>query len=343
MAKILIAGALDFSNPKARALVEHLGQEVIEQGHILMNGCLNEFDRVVARSAYEAAGARALDANERIVSYAVEGSEPAHQYGTLLRSRLASWGLAFKRLQVPEPIREADAVIIVGGGDGTLCAANWARIDHKPLLPITAFGGAGATTFNEEIKLFDTSPDEDANQFNYSARVDRPQYEALNRLPLDLHELARDVVSLAARVQASKHVFVIMSFSTDPKLHPKLRRLFASFVKICKEYQYECARVDDTAVGRIVPEIQARIQQSAFVIADLTDNSPNVYYELGFAQGIEKPCIVTAYKGTPLPFDVSDMPTTFWTDQARLKDALRERIGKIAALEGRSGSNRRRG
>jgi hypothetical protein len=44
---------------------------------------------------------------------------------------------------------------------------------------------------------------------------------------------------------------------------------------------------------------------------------------------------VTAHKGTKLPFDVSDIPVIFWDGQKQLRDKLRERIGAIAATQGR--------
>jgi hypothetical protein len=323
MTKILIAGALDFSKGEASEFVQFLGEEVIEQGHVLMSGCLNELDKAVADSACRAAMAKAVRPNDRIISYAVEGSTPAHHHGTLLRSKLRTWGLEFRRLEVPEPIHSADAVLIVGGGDGTLCAANWARIDNKPLLPITAFGGAGLTTYNEEIKEFPTK---------YADRVDRLEYERLNQVPVDLRALAKEVVSLAAKIHASKHVFVIMSFSDEPKFED----LFESFKEICEEFEYECTRIDGgSVVDRIVPHILSRIRRSAFVIVDLTDPRPNVYYEFGLAQGLNKPHVVTAYKGTTLPFDVNDVPTIFWAGQTQLKEALRDKISEIAALQGR--------
>jgi hypothetical protein len=323
MAKILIAGALDFSKPDVQQFVRHLAEEVIGQGHILLSGCLNEFDKMVAASANDAARAKGVDPYARIISYVVDGAAPAHAYGTVLRSRLTTWGLEFKRLHVPEPIHSADAVMIVGGRQGTLCAANWARIDNKPLLPIAAFGGAGAETYNEEIKDFATK---------YADRVESLQYESLNQVPTDLQKVARDAVALAARIQASKHVFVIMSFANDPKLQDA----YESFKEVCAEYQYECERVDDSTVSdRILPQIHARIGKAAFVIADLTEQNANVYYEFGVAQGLGKPYVATAYKGTSLPFDVNDVPTIFWAGQKQLKDALRLRIAEIAAVQGR--------
>jgi hypothetical protein len=322
VARILIAGALDFSKENSQRFVKHLGEEVIGQGHVLLDGCRNQFDRMVAKSAYDAAVAQAIDPNPRIISYAEAGAEPAHEFGTVLRSQLPSWGLEFARLHVPEPIWNSDAVMIVGGQEGTLCAANWARIANKPLLPITAFGGAGTTTYNEEIKDFTKK---------YSDRVDRLQYETLNQIA-DLQKVARDAVALAGKIQASTRVFVIMGFSGDPKLHDA----YDTFKDTCREHGYECARVDETtSTERIVPQIFDGIARSAFVIADLTEPKPNVFYELGFAQGLKKPQIVTAHKGTILPFDVHDVPTIFWESQKQLREQLRLRIAEIVASHGR--------
>ena len=76
-------------------------------------------------------------------------------------------------------------------------------------------------------------------------------------------------------------------------------------------------------------------KRCAFVITDVSDVSPNVFYELGFAQGFGKQVVVTARKGTALPFDISDVPVIFWDGQENLKEQLRKRIGVIAARLGR--------
>ncbi|MEO6232389.1 MAG: hypothetical protein ABIP10_19825 [Ferruginibacter sp.] len=68
---------------------------------------------------------------------------------------------------------------------------------------------------------------------------------------------------------------------------------------------------------------------------DLSEERPNVYYELGLAQGLHKPVIITAKKGTALPFDVADIPIILWEGQKELKEKLRERISLIAPKQGR--------
>src|SRR5262249_15055962 len=154
--------------------------------------------------------------------------------------------------------------------------------------------------YNEELKGFDEK---------YGDRIGRSQYETLNQVSGDLARIAREAVALAARIQTSRRVFAIMGVSSDPKLVDA----YDSFQEVCREYDYDCTRVDDRdMVDRIVPQIFEGIRRSAFVIVDLTEQRPNVYYEFGLAQGLGKPHIVTAYKGTALPFDVHDVPTIFW-------------------------------
>jgi nucleoside 2-deoxyribosyltransferase len=123
-----------------------------------------------------------------------------------------------------------------------------------------------------------------------------------------------------------------MSFSGETKIEDA----YDSFKEVCEEYNYQCTRINDAnAINRIVPEIMANIKKSAFIIVDLTEERANVYYELGYAQGLNKPVIVTAFKDTPLPFDLHDIPTIFWDGQRNLKTRLREKIEKIASSQGR--------
>ncbi len=130
--------------------------------------------------------------------------------------------------------------------------------------------------------------------------------------------------------QASRDVFVIMSFSEDPDLGPELEDVLESYKAVCSEFDYKCGRVDDASnVPRILPEMIQRIEECAFAIVDLTKESPNVYYELGYAEGHDKPVIVTAKKGTTLPFDAKDIPVIFWENQSGLRNMLREKVKEL--------------
>jgi hypothetical protein len=56
---------------------------------------------------------------------------------------------------------------------------------------------------------------------------------------------------------------------------------------------------------------------------------------LGFAKALGKDVIVTARKGTELPFDIGDIPTIFWEDQTDLKGGLEKCLAGLMSKYGR--------
>jgi hypothetical protein len=327
MLRIMIVGGFDETDvakmPKLREFAQFLGKEVISQGHVLLNACRTSFDAAVAESANAEVTASGLDPTQRIISYVCAGQKPAHTIGNVRTSQLVDWELGNPKLRIPEPIDVADAVLVVGGFTGTHRATNWARIGGKAVLPIPRFGGAAEKIYTEELAAFDK---------RYAGRLPRDQFEDLAQLTSDPKQFAKLVVSLAERVQASRSVLVVMSFSEDPSLTDAND----SFKAVCREFDYECARIDEeNDVPRVMPELLQRLGTCAFCIVDLSHEKANVYYELGYAEASKRPVIVTAKKGTPLPFDVKDIPVIFWDSQKSLKEQLRKRIKAIATQQGR--------
>ena len=57
--------------------------------------------------------------------------------------------------------------------------------------------------------------------------------------------------------------------------------------------------------GDVLRQIITNLVFYPVVVADLTDNNPNVYWELGVRQSFKHGTITIAEYGTKLPFDVS--------------------------------------
>jgi hypothetical protein len=327
MLRILVAGGHDDDDDAARSDIEAfcraLGECIAGQGHTLLNGCRTVLDRTVADAALAKLKDMAVaDPDRRVISYVLSNQEPVHQSGTIIRSRLTDWELNKADLYVPEQIGLADAVILIGGFNGTFRAANWARIAKKPLLPVTAFGGAALQIYSEELEQVER---------HYGSRIDELEFQELNSVTHDWHQLAGRVVSLAEKVATSKRVLAVMSYSGRADIEDA----FDSFVTVCSEFDYDCLRVHDAnTVDRIVPSILEHLEGAAFVIGDLTELRANVLFEVGFAQGLGRPIVLTAKQGTELPFDVKDMPTIFWDGQKKLREDLRTKIALIADKQG---------
>jgi len=316
---ILVAGGFDSEDPVVRERVQAfcvaLGKAISEHGHVLLNGARTQLDDIIASAMYADLEARKEpDPDKRVISYVLAGGEPIHSYGTLLRSALTDWEIKGEALYIPETIQQAHAIILVNGFEGTLRAANWARIAKKPLLPFARFGGAAAKIYGRELAQFEEK---------YAGFVERLEYEQLNSLKDDWDEHAADLIALAEKVAESRSVLAIMSYSGASHTEDA----FDSFVGVCADLGFRCDRVTQENAGdRILPEIVARIERAAFVIVDLTDLRPNAFYELGYADGMGRKVILTAQEGTQLPFDVKDMPTIFWSGQRMLREELRKRI-----------------
>jgi nucleoside 2-deoxyribosyltransferase len=328
MARIVVAGGLvgEKSDQKdaARArFATALGREIISRGHVVLGGCRSELDAVVARAAEETCIDKNRDPKKLIRSW-VSQKPPSHDKGEITRSRVDDWSQVPRGYDFPEQIREADAVVIVGGRTGTHYAASWARLAGKPIVPVAAFGDAAAEIFNDELQNFDR---------RYANRISRDDYEILDRvIPLPTPEtwaagFAKDVVSLTEKLISSRDVFIIMSFAEKEYLLDA----YDTFCAVCKENDFSGFRVDDHIDHnqRIVPTVLDSIRRSVFIIADVSEPRPNVYYELGFAQALGKGVITTAYKGTQLPFDIFDVPTLYWNSQRTLREELDRRIKTV--------------
>lgn len=328
--KILVAGGYDPDAPQALdrtpdQIIEfsrNLGRAVVKQGHSLLTGCQTELDRIVAESACQHLSSHE-EQTRRIISYVLQGQKPIHEYGTIIQSDSSDWDIGGLQPNPPEVIKNADVVVLLGGFYGTFKAANWARLDGKPLLPFAIFGGAAKQVYAEETKRFDRV---------YSANIERLDYEqVLKALSTNWEDLAGKTVSLAEKVVTNPSVFVIMSFKDEPQY----RDLYAAIKRVCEKYDYVARRVDESNLfKRVIPEITRQIKQSAFVIADVTEGRPNVFYELGFADGIGKDVILVAKESTQLPFDINDVPVLFWSSFVDFEEELRKRVERIGSWQG---------
>ena len=88
----------------------------------------------------------------------------------------------------------------------------------------------------------------------------------------------------------------------------------------------------------ITDQIIAEIRRSRFVVADFTHGDDgargSVYYEAGFAHGLNIPVIFTAQEGTKPHFDTSTYPHIFWKpdELPAFRAALTNRILALKEL-----------
>lgn len=135
-------------------------------------------------------------------------------------------------------------------------------------------------------------------------------------------EKANLVSTSSAPPPTSKIVFVAMPFSDD--FEDVYQFGIYQTVHRCG---YVCEKVDDSVyAGSIVDRIIAGISSAEFIIADLTDARPNVYLEVGYAWGLNKPVILVAKEGERLHFDLSHHKCLFYRNITKLSEILERTI-----------------
>jgi hypothetical protein len=122
-----------------------------------------------------------------------------------------------------------------------------------------------------------------------------------------------------------RKAFVVMQFTEE------FNSLFREVIKpTCEKFDLEVVRADDFFNnGLIIEDINRSLRESAVIIADITPNNPNVYYEVGYAHALGKPTILLSdKKREKLPFDVSGFRTLFYDNSIGGKSAVEEVLAK---------------
>lgn len=127
-----------------------------------------------------------------------------------------------------------------------------------------------------------------------------------------------------------------LAFMAMPFGDARLDEIYLKWFKpACKAVGFELRRVDERPeAGIINNKMMVDIRKSRFIIAELTTENRGVYWEAGFAEGLNRPVIYTCdeqYKNeTPLHFDIRQHHTVFWTD-TNLLDAAKRLVITIQA------------
>ena len=98
--------------------------------------------------------------------------------------------------------------------------------------------------------------------------------------------------------------FVIMPFKED------LDFVYGIIKKGLSDNGFVCNRVDEIPGSTpIVNKILTELLRSRYIIADLTDCNPNVFYELGIAHSFKdaQNIIILKQKGSKVPFDITHL------------------------------------
>jgi hypothetical protein len=150
---------------------------------------------------------------------------------------------------------------------------------------------------------------------------DRPDYAAeqfgrgsIN--PADQGSFERDLV------------FIIMPFTGRG-----MDAVYSAIKDECHKLDLKPCRVDEhTGAGVILRDITDLIRRAEFIICDLTDERPNVYYELGYAHGVgnwARDTLLVARKGTKLHFDIAGLQVRYYYSTENLRYIIAKQLSAM--------------
>ena len=119
-------------------------------------------------------------------------------------------------------------------------------------------------------------------------------------------------------------IFVLTPF------HPNFEDDYDTIKEICSEGDLICTRGDEEYFSSdIFPHILKKIVESRIIIANVSGRNPNVLYELGIAQAMDKPTILIAKSSIELPVDLKSKRFIIYSNQKELAILLQKELLKV--------------
>ncbi|AQH03713.1 hypothetical protein A9R05_32425 (plasmid) [Burkholderia sp. KK1] len=102
-----------------------------------------------------------------------------------------------------------------------------------------------------------------------------------------------------------KHVFVVMPFSpTKTSSGEQWTETYEHiFQPAVVSAGYTCSRAE-VSTGSLISSIIDDLRTSRIVVADITDQNPNVFYELGVRHALSKRTIIVSQRAEDIPSDL---------------------------------------
>jgi hypothetical protein len=218
----------------------------------------------------------------------------------------------------------ADILVTLGGGTGVEHLAERFRSLRRPVipldLPIGASRGDGTGGSEYLARCARASPDkffklERGLQHNSGAYLASISAMDGRNNPVEIAKSLALILLSLARPTA----FYVRLLGKENPAFPMVEEFFRNVVDpLIRKMGFQRVEVgtDEARCAFMNVEIFENLHFSDLTIVDITGHRPNCFIELGYSLGRGIRTIVTARKGTPLPFDEQAIPCYFWPESA---------------------------
>lgn len=202
------------------------------------------------------------------------------------------------------------------------------NIDYVIVILSKAY--VGDKWFDKELAAFCWKERELKNKIILPVIVescDIPPILGSDRKLFDLKKITKIKLSnLTQFVLSKRQVFVVMKLGDEA-----LNSMYEGVIKpVMEEHKYSVIRIDAVEdSGRISEQILHQISRSEIIVADLTGERPNCYYEAGYAHALGKEIIFTVKDGEKVHFDLAGNRFILWKTEGQLRSALIKRLEAI--------------
>ena len=157
---------------------------------------------------------------------------------------------------------------------------------------------------------------------------------------LDLIDLLSPTDTIQSPASASKYrpntAFIMMAIDGN---NPELQEVRTVIKEVFEEFGVVAVTADEIEHdGAITDRILDEIETSEFLIADLSRERPNVYYEVGHAHARNKRVILFRRTDTRLHFDLAHRNCPEYADATDLRTRLRSRLEAMTNKRGPAGT-----
>lgn len=123
--------------------------------------------------------------------------------------------------------------------------------------------------------------------------------------------------TIAALTGGRNYVFVVMSYNKRWNVFREVEQC------VDRDCGLLCIRADHVKSSGhdLLAKIQHLIENAEVIIGEISDGSPNVYYEIGYAVALQKPILLLAEEGVDIPTDLRGFEVVRYRLQT-LEDSL---------------------